>query len=288
MPVLPVVLVVAAAIGVVVVFMKVQRAAEERQKIQRPGLPTVSAGPPPRRRPKPVEYVLAVAILAAGWLFVIRPNLAALTGGGQHPAGRSPSQPAADGQPLSPAPAPGAAGEDSPEAPHPAETPPSPAAEAQTWCAQGDGMMAAGQYSMAVQAYWEALRADPRSERARAGLVRARRAAQAAQQEVPSYTSRPPSSGGSDRAAEPDLRATPRLPGTAWNLAEDARFHRESGDRLMTNGMVNLAIREYEKALQSDPSDDLARRKLTRARELAAQAGANKGSGGAQANSSYR
>jgi len=154
------------------------------------------------------------------------------------------------------------------------------AAEEQRWCNQGDRMMAIGQYSMAAQAYWEALRIDPSSQRARAGLTRARRAeaeAEAARQqeslfpmETPSATEIPterPVREASSALKRP-ARETPPTDDSRWGPQEDARFHVQRGDRFLERGMVQAAIAEYQKALESNPSDAQARARLERARGL--------------------
>lgn len=156
------------------------------------------------------------------------------------------------------------------------------AAEERRWCNQGDRMMAVGQYGMAAQAYWEALRVRPQSQRARTGLTRARRTeaeAETARIEArgteratsdytPSSTSRMPREQSSSPANRPAAPAA----GGRWNSHEDARFHTQRGDRLLEQGMAGAAIAEYEKALESSPSDARAHEGLARARSQAAPA----------------
>lgn len=176
-----------------------------------------------------------------------------------------------------------AASDPQPPMPDTAVTLPSPdeaAAEERRWCDQGDRMMAAGQPGMAAQAYWEALRVRPQSPRARSGLTRARRAeaeAVAARVEVrepervdlestPSWTPETPR----ERPAPPANRAAESAGGNRWSSQEDARFHTERGDRLLDRGMAQAAAVEYEKALESSPSDPRAREGLAEARRRAA------------------
>lgn len=147
------------------------------------------------------------------------------------------------------------------------------ATEEQRWCRQGDRMMAVGQYGMAAQAYWEALRIHPYSQRARAGLTRARRAEAAAEaarepeNPVPVETS-----PAMEKPQERPAQGTPPTDTSRWGPQEDARFHVQRGDRLLERGMAQAAIAEYQKVLESSPSDAQARAGLARARSLAAGA----------------